>query len=331
MRHVVQFCAFVFAFQSTVFGFEELRGFAAHAPDADLSAALHTTLEATNHEIIDISDVEWNSLLVGACPSNKQMNVEVILAADHAAAYGADAAYARAISVMLGANADYLQNGSPSFALRLTRIHRFVGTDPFTTSTDITDFLDSVAIWANTNISSPSLGCVIALTGRQFNSGFVEGSYIGTACQQFNAGVVKDRPATCNNIPFLSQMCARATGRILSMPNDGASGFIMSSTLICSTPSTIFSAASLSALDTFIDSASSTCVVTGAGFRKGDMNCDCAVLPIDADLGPFVQSLLDPVGYQNQYPSCPLLNGDMDGDGSVDGGDISLFVRAMMP
>lgn len=61
----------------------------------------------------------------------------------------------------------------------------------------------------------------------------------------------------------------------------------------------------------------------------GDMNCDCA---LDlADVSPFVQALLDPIGYAAAYPACNILNADMQPDGNVNGGDVQGFVDALIP
>jgi len=336
MHYIVQPCVLILSLQATLFAIDteinqsESRVLAVTAP-AKLLANTPSAVQVDSHEIVDISEEEWTNLLGITCPPLKQANVEVILAADHTAAYGSDVAYGRAITIMIAANACYLQNDNPSFALRLTRIHRFIGTDPFSPSTDMLTFLDSVAAWSNANINSPSVGCVIAFSARLFNSGVVGSGYSGTACQLFRACVARDRPASCNSFPALAAIAAQSMGRTWGMGTDPQPNYIMSSVLNCSSPPTIFSAFSQSQLGTFLAGASTACVVNNAGYRKGDMNCDCAVLPNEADLGPFVQSLLDPDGYQSQNPGCSLLNGDMNSDGLVDGLDVGLFVKALMP
>jgi len=59
----------------------------------------------------------------------------------------------------------------------------------------------------------------------------------------------------------------------------------------------------------------------------GDINCDGTV-DFD-DINPFVLALTDPVGYQREYPACPLRNADVNADGRVDFGDINPFVALL--
>ncbi|MEW6250543.1 MAG: hypothetical protein AB1716_07835 [Planctomycetota bacterium] len=66
---------------------------------------------------------------------------------------------------------------------------------------------------------------------------------------------------------------------------------------------------------------------TAPHIRAGDLNCDGAV-NFD-DINPFVLILSDPQGWQQQYPSCPLLNGDCNGDGQVNFDDINPFVALL--
>jgi len=61
----------------------------------------------------------------------------------------------------------------------------------------------------------------------------------------------------------------------------------------------------------------------------GDMNCDRCVN--DADVNLFVLALTDPDGWQEQYPGCPILNGDCNGDGQVNFGDINCFNALVDP
>ncbi len=56
----------------------------------------------------------------------------------------------------------------------------------------------------------------------------------------------------------------------------------------------------------------------------GDMNCDGSFNA--ADVGPFIVALTDPSGYGTTYPGCPILHGDMDANGLVDGADVEGFV-----
>lgn len=59
----------------------------------------------------------------------------------------------------------------------------------------------------------------------------------------------------------------------------------------------------------------------------GDMNCDG--LFNTGDVGPFVIALTDPIAFGQTYPGCPILHGDMDQNGLVDGIDIAEFVGAL--
>jgi uncharacterized membrane protein len=72
---------------------------------------------------------------------------------------------------------------------------------------------------------------------------------------------------------------------------------------------------------------------SGKGWRVtidllGDMNCDGAVDLSDVD--PFVQALLDPAGYQNNFSLCSIGHADMNQDHIVDGRDIINFVSGLI-
>ncbi len=60
----------------------------------------------------------------------------------------------------------------------------------------------------------------------------------------------------------------------------------------------------------------------------GDLNCDGALN--GADIDPFGLALLDPAGYQAQFPGCDFSLADFNGDGQVDELDIPLFVQALL-
>ncbi|MBI5764610.1 MAG: FG-GAP repeat protein [Planctomycetes bacterium] len=61
----------------------------------------------------------------------------------------------------------------------------------------------------------------------------------------------------------------------------------------------------------------------------GNMNCNCALDPLDIDA--FVQALLDPIDYATTHPTCNILRGDMQPDGNVDGADIQGFINLLFP
>ncbi len=63
--------------------------------------------------------------------------------------------------------------------------------------------------------------------------------------------------------------------------------------------------------------------------HAGDLNCDGSC--DGGDVAPFVLALLDPMGYESAYPECDMMNGDMNGSDSVDGDDIAAFVEAVLP
>src|SRR5215475_431375 len=58
--------------------------------------------------------------------------------------------------------------------------------------------------------------------------------------------------------------------------------------------------------------------------QSADMNCDGIVDASDA--AAFVLALIDPIAYQNSYPSCNIGNGDLDFNGGVDADDIAGYV-----
>jgi hypothetical protein len=75
--------------------------------------------------------------------------------------------------------------------------------------------------------------------------------------------------------------------------------------------------------------------VSGGYFRflepcVGDLNCD-GVVDL-GDINPFVQYLSDGPAWQAAHPTCPAVNGDIDGDGTYGQwsfGDINPFVTLM--
>lgn len=60
----------------------------------------------------------------------------------------------------------------------------------------------------------------------------------------------------------------------------------------------------------------------------GDMNCD-GMLNAD-DVPPFVQALIDPVGYVADHPQCDINRGDINASTTVDGLDIDPFSAALI-
>ncbi|TWT42018.1 Trypsin [Phycisphaerae bacterium RAS1] len=61
---------------------------------------------------------------------------------------------------------------------------------------------------------------------------------------------------------------------------------------------------------------------------RGDLNCDGAANVLD--INPFVLALIDPTGYEQQFPGCPISNGDIDGDGSTNVLDINPFIDLLV-
>ncbi|MCH8806589.1 MAG: VCBS repeat-containing protein [Planctomycetes bacterium] len=59
----------------------------------------------------------------------------------------------------------------------------------------------------------------------------------------------------------------------------------------------------------------------------GDLNCD-GVLN-GADIDPFFLALGDPAAYRVRFPNCDPLNGDINGDGALNGGDIDPFFQCL--
>jgi len=56
----------------------------------------------------------------------------------------------------------------------------------------------------------------------------------------------------------------------------------------------------------------------------GDVNCDGSV--DFGDINVFVLALTNPAAYADAYPDCDILSADINGDGVVDFGDINPFV-----
>lgn len=59
----------------------------------------------------------------------------------------------------------------------------------------------------------------------------------------------------------------------------------------------------------------------------GDANCDGSIN--GQDIAAFVLAMTNPAEYANQYPDCSLSQADMNDDGSVNGQDIEGFVAAL--
>ena len=69
-------------------------------------------------------------------------------------------------------------------------------------------------------------------------------------------------------------------------------------------------------------------MIEPAPMPEPDMNCDGSVDAFDID--PFITALLDPAGYEQQYPDCDLLNADVNGSGGVDAFDIDPFIAVLL-
>jgi hypothetical protein len=60
----------------------------------------------------------------------------------------------------------------------------------------------------------------------------------------------------------------------------------------------------------------------------GDLNCDGHL--DGRDIQPFVLAVTNPSQYQSQYPSCNILNGDLNGSGTATVADVPLFVQLLL-
>jgi len=80
-------------------------------------------------------------------------------------------------------------------------------------------------------------------------------------------------------------------------------------------------------LEAFIVTYNAESVVVTIPY-PGDLNCDMNVDLLDVEA--FVMALLDPAAYQSIYPTCSVMLADMDGNGTVDGLDIQLFVDVLL-
>lgn len=61
----------------------------------------------------------------------------------------------------------------------------------------------------------------------------------------------------------------------------------------------------------------------------GDMNCDGDVNGLD--IAGFILAVIDRNEYEGRYPGCNYLNGDLDGDGLVTQDDLDLFLPLLVP
>ncbi len=61
---------------------------------------------------------------------------------------------------------------------------------------------------------------------------------------------------------------------------------------------------------------------------RGDMNCDCFVTV--ADIGPFVQAIVEPSNYIAANPTCDILRADFTGEGLITVGDIRGMVERLV-
>jgi len=60
----------------------------------------------------------------------------------------------------------------------------------------------------------------------------------------------------------------------------------------------------------------------------GDMNCSGSA--DEEDIMPFVTALLDPAQYTAEHPGCNINNGNLNGDGTLDGEDIAFFIELLL-
>lgn len=60
----------------------------------------------------------------------------------------------------------------------------------------------------------------------------------------------------------------------------------------------------------------------------GDLNCDGLV--DEADIGPFVEALMDGAAYAQSHSACNLVNADVNSDGLVNGADASSFTAMLL-
>ncbi len=60
---------------------------------------------------------------------------------------------------------------------------------------------------------------------------------------------------------------------------------------------------------------------------RGDMNCDGAINL--SDIEPLVLAMLNPDGYQTNYPDCSIANGDLNDDSLVRGDDIAAWLDVL--
>lgn len=68
-------------------------------------------------------------------------------------------------------------------------------------------------------------------------------------------------------------------------------------------------------------------VATGMAYDPGDMGCDGVI--DESDCPVMALAMTDPDGYAAAYPTCPVENADLNGDGLIDCVDFPLFVAAV--
>ena len=76
-----------------------------------------------------------------------------------------------------------------------------------------------------------------------------------------------------------------------------------------------------------LDALKITTVTCGPAFRPGDLNCDGSVN--GGDIDPFFLALGDPAAYAIAFPNCDAQLADMNGDGRVNGADIDPFFACL--
>lgn len=104
--------------------------------------------------------------------------------------------------------------------------------------------------------------------------------------------------------------------------DDGS--FIWNVPSICSQQARIKVVAHDGSGNTGFDASTSNLTIT-APFPTGDVTCDCNIDLLDVD--PFVTALVDPPN----FTGCDINQADVNGDLSIDGGDVRDFVDAVLP
>lgn len=265
--------------------------------------------------------LDGRAVTCGSSTSTTVVMLDFAILADYSAFYTEVGAYDRVLQIFNYVQATYIANVfAKPVSFRLHRIYQFVGSDPFSTSTDPNTFITSIRNWKLANAADNSVA-LVALTARTMDMGDFGEGFTGSLCSSFNVGFVSEAGSSLN---VAGAYTGHVIGHLGGMTHDNnppacpTTGYLMAATPVPPMSGLIpISSCSISSWNAYANTI--TCVHQW-GPALGDLNCDCAVNMSDIDA--LVLALLDPVAYQAAFPACSLTQCDLNGDGVVDGKDI---------